>query len=177
MNVPAVFAGPLDGVIGADTLSSFDVDLDLPHYRMILYQRQACPDAKPAWAEPYTRITAGRSKGDHLFFPVQLDGRMIDAFVDTGAQLTMLSTRIAQALGVSVAALARDRPMTTSGAAAEQQGASKDSQPHLSPPSPPQPSETTDIHRSRRSAVRRGWSPFANKCHGHDFSFGTFRQP
>ena len=120
VNVPAVFAGPLDGVVGADTLSSFDVDLDLPHYRMILYQRQACPDTKPAWAEPYTRITAGRSKGDHLFFPVQLDGRMIDAFVDTGAQLTVLSTRVAQALGVSVAALARDRPMTTRGAASEQ---------------------------------------------------------
>jgi predicted aspartyl protease len=120
VNVPAVFAGPLDGVVGADTLSSFDVDLDLPHYRMILYERQACPDTKPAWAEPYTRIIAGRSKGDHLFFPVRLNGRMIDAFIDTGAQLTVLSTRVAPALGVSVAALARDRPMTTRGAASEQ---------------------------------------------------------
>jgi hypothetical protein len=53
VNVPAVFIGPLDGVVGADTPSSFDVDLDLPHYRMILYQRQACPDAKPAWTKPY----------------------------------------------------------------------------------------------------------------------------
>jgi len=45
---------------------------------------------------------------------------MIDAFIDTGAQLTVLSTRVTQALGVSVAALARDRPMTTRGAASEQ---------------------------------------------------------
>ena len=120
VNVPAIFAGPLDGVVGADTLSSFDVDLDLPHYRMILYQRQACPDAKPAWTGPYTRITAGRSKGDHLFFPVQLDGRRIDAFVDTGAQVSVLSTRVALALGVSESALAQDRPLTTRGAAAEQ---------------------------------------------------------
>jgi predicted aspartyl protease len=119
VNVSAIFAGPLDGVVGADTLSSFDVDLDLPHYRMILYQRQTCPDAKPAWTEPYTRITAGRSKGDHLFFPVQLDGRTIDAFVDTGAQATVLSTRVALALGVSESALARDPPLTTRGAAAE----------------------------------------------------------
>jgi hypothetical protein len=33
VNVPAIFAGPLDGVVGADTLSGFDVDLDLPQYR------------------------------------------------------------------------------------------------------------------------------------------------
>jgi predicted aspartyl protease len=120
VNVPTIFAGPLDGVVGADTLSSFDVDLDLPHYRMIFYQRQACPDAKPAWTEPYTRITAGRSKGEHLFFPVQLDGHTIDAFVDTGAQVTVLSTRVALALGVNEAALARDPPLTARGAAAEQ---------------------------------------------------------
>jgi clan AA aspartic protease (TIGR02281 family) len=123
VNVPGVFAGPLDGVIGADTLSSFDVDLDLPHYRMVLYQRQACSDAKPTWAEPYTRIAAGRSKGDHLFFPVQLEGRRIDAFVDTGAQLTVLSTRAAQGLGVREATLAHDRPLTTRGAASEQMSA------------------------------------------------------
>jgi predicted aspartyl protease len=120
VNMPAIFAGPLDGVVGADALSSFDVDLDLPHYRMILYHRQTCPDAKPAWAGPYTSVTAGRSKGDHLFFPVQLDGRRIDAFVDTGAQWTVLSTRVALALGVSEAALAHDPPLTTRGAAAEQ---------------------------------------------------------
>jgi clan AA aspartic protease (TIGR02281 family) len=119
VNVPAIFAGPLDGVVGADTLGSFDVDLDLSHYRMILYQKQTCPDAKPAWTEPYVRIATGRSKGDHLFFPVQFDGRRIDAFVDTGAQWTVLSTRVAQALGVSEAALAHDQPLTTRGAAAE----------------------------------------------------------
>jgi predicted aspartyl protease len=33
VNVPAMFAGPLGGMVGADTLSSFDVDLDLPQYR------------------------------------------------------------------------------------------------------------------------------------------------
>ena len=120
VNLASVFAGPLDGVLGADTLSSFDVDLDLPHYRLVFYARQACPDATPAWTGTYTRISAGRSKGDHLFFPVQLDGHRIDAFFDTGAQWTVLSTRAALALGVSEAALAHDRPLMTRGAAAEQ---------------------------------------------------------
>jgi predicted aspartyl protease len=120
VNVASVFSGPLDGVLGADTLSSFDVDLDLPGHRVVLYQKQTCPDAAPAWAEPYARISAGRSRGDHLFFPVRLDGRRTDAFVDTGSQFTVLSTRAALALGVTATVLARDRMVTVRGAAAEQ---------------------------------------------------------
>jgi predicted aspartyl protease len=120
INVVSVFSGPLDGVLGTDSLSSFDVDLDLPGHRMALYEKQTCQGARPAWTEPYARIGAGRSKGDHLFFPVQLDGRRTDAFVDTGSQFTVLSTRAALALGVSAAVLARDRVATVRGAAAEQ---------------------------------------------------------
>jgi predicted aspartyl protease len=120
VNVASVFSGPLDGVLGADSLSSFDVDLDLPGHRMVLYQKQTCAGAAPAWTQPYTRINAGRSMGDHLFFPVQLDGRRTDAFVDTGSQFTVLSTRAALAMGVGPTVLARDRVATVRGAAAEQ---------------------------------------------------------
>jgi len=120
VNVASVFAGPLDGVLGADSLSSFDVDLDLAGHRMVLYERQTCPGAAPAWTQPYARITAGRSRGDHLFFPVRLDGRRTDAFFDTGSQFTVLSTRTALAMGVDAAVLAHDRVATVRGAAAEQ---------------------------------------------------------
>jgi predicted aspartyl protease len=120
VNVASVFSGPLDGVLGADTLSSFDVDFDLPGHRMVLYQKQTCPGAAPAWTEPYATISAGRSRGDHLFFPVRLDGRRTDAFIDTGSQFTVLSTRAALAVGVTAAVLARDRMVTVRGAAGEQ---------------------------------------------------------
>ena len=119
VNVASVFLGPLDGVLGADSLSSFDVDLDLPGHRMVLYAKQTCPGAAPAWTEPYATISAGRSFVDHLFFPVQLDGRRIDAFVDTGSQFTVLSTRTALAMGVTGGTLERDRAATVLGATAE----------------------------------------------------------
>jgi clan AA aspartic protease (TIGR02281 family) len=118
--VANAYSIPLDGVLGADTLSSFDVDLDLRGHRMALYQRQECAGAAPAWTEPYDKIAVSRSLGGHLFFPVQLDGRSIAAFIDTGAQLTVLSIKAASALGVSNAVLARDRAMLVHGAAAEQ---------------------------------------------------------
>jgi predicted aspartyl protease len=119
LNMPSVFSGPLDGVVGADTLSSFDVDLDLPHHRMVFYGKQSCPSAAPAWAEPYSTIAARRTFSNHLSFSAQLDGRQIDTFFDTGAQLSVLSGRAALALGVTEAALARDRATVTLGAAAE----------------------------------------------------------
>ena len=74
-------------------LSNFDVDLDLPHYRMSFYSKQSCTRAAPAWTAPYAAITAGRSRSDHLFFPVQLDGRRVYAFFDTGSQLSVVSRR------------------------------------------------------------------------------------
>jgi len=114
-----VFSGPLDGVLGADSLSSFDVDLDLPGQRMVLYEKQTCQGAVPAWPERYATISAGRSVGDHLFFPVQLDGRRTDAFVDTGSQFTVLSTRAALAMGMTPGVLQHDRIATVLGAAAE----------------------------------------------------------
>jgi predicted aspartyl protease len=120
IKVASILLGPLDGVLGADALSSFDVDLDLPGHRMVLYRKQTCPGAAPVWSEPYARIAAGRSRGDHLFFPVRLDGRGIDAFVDTGSQLTVLSTRTALTLGVTPAILGQDRSAMVHGAAAEQ---------------------------------------------------------
>jgi predicted aspartyl protease len=120
INVASIFSAPLDGVLGVDTLSSFDVDLDLPGHRMILYEKQICAGATPAWREPYAKIAAGRSLGDHLFFPVQLEGRKLAAFIDTGAQFTVLSTKAAAALGVTEAALAHDRVIVVHGAAAEQ---------------------------------------------------------
>src|SRR6202047_2517355 len=100
-------SGPLDGVLGADTLSSFDIDLDLPGRRMTLYREQSCAIASPAWARPYARIAAGRSPSNRLYFPVQLDGRRISALFDTGAQFSVLSTRTALALCVSEGVLAR----------------------------------------------------------------------
>jgi predicted aspartyl protease len=123
INVASVFSGPLDGVLGADSLSSFDIDLDLPNNRITFYSRQTCIDAAPAWTEPYVTIAAGRSKSEYLFFPVQLDGRKISAFIDTGAQSTVLATSAALALGVTPGRLAQDRAAVLRGAAAEEMSA------------------------------------------------------
>jgi predicted aspartyl protease len=98
-----VFPTPLDGLLGADVLSDFDVDveLDLPRQSLGLYQKQACPAAAPNWAGRYSSISTGLSPGGRFFSPVQLDGHRLTATIDTGSQLTVLATAAARAIGLT----------------------------------------------------------------------------
>jgi predicted aspartyl protease len=114
-----VFSTPLDGLLGTDVLSDFDVELDLRRQSLALYQRQACPAAMPNWAGPYSSISTGLSPGGRFFFPVQLDGHRLTATIDTGSQLTVLTTAAAHAIGVTQAALSRDRSSTMQGIAGD----------------------------------------------------------
>lgn len=96
-----------DGLLGADLLSAFDVDIDVPHGRLTLYS--ACPGAAPPWREPYVALP-GRLLRGRFFIPVALDGTTIPVAVDTGAEYSVVSARAAQAAGVSAAVLAHDPP-------------------------------------------------------------------
>jgi predicted aspartyl protease len=114
-----VFPTPLDGLLGGDILSDFDLDIDLPGHLIGFYRKQTCPTAAPNWAGPYSAISTGLSPGGHFFFPVQLDGHRLTAIIDTGSQTTVLKTASASAAGVTEAALSRDRAMTLQGVAGD----------------------------------------------------------
>jgi len=116
-----IFPTPLDGLLGADVLSDFDVELDLRRQSLGLYQKQACPSAAPNWAGPYSSISTGLSPGGRFFYPVQLDGHRFTATIDTGSQLTVLATASAHAMGVTEAALSRDRSIAMQGVAGDPQ--------------------------------------------------------
>jgi len=107
-----------DGLLGADFLSRFDIDLDLPDDRLALY-RHGCAPLRPPWAGAYTAVSVNRSINDRLFFPVDLDGRQLFAFIDTGAQISTIDAGAARALGLSPAALARDPIAVMRGVAPE----------------------------------------------------------
>src|SRR5262249_43002748 len=100
-------------------LSGFDLDIDLSHQRILFYEKRACVSAPP-WVGSYNTISAGQSRSQHLFFPVKLDGRMLSAIIDTGAQRTTVSMSAVHALGITEKLLEQDRPITTRGATAEQ---------------------------------------------------------
>jgi len=119
VSLPGPAGKPLDGLLGADFLSSFEVDLDLAHGRMILYERLPCAIAAPPWSQPYVAIPVNRSLHDHLFFPVSLDGHKFAAFIDTGAELSAIDAGAALTTGVTGAALNQDPVANLRGAGSE----------------------------------------------------------
>ena len=108
-----------DGLLGADLLADFDLDLDLPRQRLTLYDRLVCSALRPPWTGQYATIETTRSLDRHPFFPVLLDGHAIDATIDSGAQRTVLGTQVATRAGVTAAMLARDPALSTRGAGGE----------------------------------------------------------
>jgi predicted aspartyl protease len=120
-NIMHVAGEAADGLLGADVLLAFDVDIDAANSRLTLYHpRRACPEAGPPWAEPYIKLAGVVTRQDRLLLPFELDGVTGMAVLDTGAQLSSISIRMAQRLGVAEEMLAVDRIVMAHGAAPDQ---------------------------------------------------------
>ncbi len=106
---------PVADLVGADLLSSFDVELDLPHRKMTLYRTQACTSDFAPWNHAGSVIPMRRSYKSLLSIDVQVDGQPISALIDSGARLSVMTTQAAQRLGIGPEILARDPPASGHG--------------------------------------------------------------
>lgn len=97
------------GLIGADLLANYDVELDPRAGRMVLYTiAGVCSSAQLlSWRGTYDEVPLRRA-GDRLLAEVVLDGKAVTALVDTGALSVILNTDAAERLGVGPEMLARD---------------------------------------------------------------------
>nr|WP_321983485.1 retroviral-like aspartic protease family protein [uncultured Lichenicoccus sp.] len=96
------------GLFGADFLSNYDVDLDLPDHRFALYDMRHCsgdiaPLDAPAFRVPF------RLEDTKINLVVRLDGKPVDAVLDSGAVSTLFSLGAAAKAGVTGAMLQADR--------------------------------------------------------------------
>jgi predicted aspartyl protease len=108
---------PADGLLGADLLLGFDMDIDLPGHRLTLYRVRRCADAVPPWQQAAVEIPGVATQRDRLLVPIAVDGVAGMAILDTGAQATTLGEPMARRLGLSGAALDADRVVMAHGAA------------------------------------------------------------
>ena len=79
-----------DGLLGADILLAYDMDIDVPAGLLTLYRSRLCPNMQPPWQEPWIEITGVRTRKDRLLVPFELDGAEGMALLDTGAQGNVL---------------------------------------------------------------------------------------
>ncbi len=98
----------VDGLLGADVLLGYDIDIDVPGGALTLYRARRCPDVNPPWDEPSARIPGVRASKDRLLLPLEVDGAQGMGILDTGAQSTTLGNRMAVRLGLTAQDMAGD---------------------------------------------------------------------
>ncbi len=108
-----------DGLLGASVLGDFDLDLDISNRRIGLYDRTECSAARPAWKGRYVTVPTTRSLSLHPFFPMRVNGRTVSATIDTGAQRTVITSKVAAAIGIGGESELVGRTLQARGAAGE----------------------------------------------------------
>lgn len=112
--LPPMPDGPADGLLGADILLAFDMDLDIPDHRLTLYRVRTCPTAVPPF--PAIAVSDVGARRDRMLVPITVNGVAGKAVLDTGAQTSAISSDMAQRAGVTPALLAHDQRVTLHGA-------------------------------------------------------------
>lgn len=100
----------IDGLLGSQVLSAYDVDIDMAAGRFTLYEPRRCPDGPPPFAGPSMTLRATGNRAYKLTVPITVDGTELPAEVDTGASRTLVD---AGRLGLREADLATDRSSHT----------------------------------------------------------------
>ena len=102
-------AGPqIDGLLGRDFLSMFDLDLDVPERRLTLYQPNGCSGRFLPWTGPYDSIPITMPTESAIEIPVVLDGTPLRALLDTGAGTSLIGAPGIFRLRLDLVSLQRD---------------------------------------------------------------------
>jgi predicted aspartyl protease len=92
---------PLAGLLGADILSRFAVDLDIRGGQMALWRDTGCDTEPPPWDENADAIPIELDDGHHIQVPMTVDGVKLTAMLDTGAGGFVLTQRAGMRAGVT----------------------------------------------------------------------------
>ncbi len=107
------------GLLGADFLGGFDLDVDIPHGSMSLYRVAGCTAPSLGrslpWPPGHTAIAASAPIRDVLTIPVELDRVSLRAEIDSGSAIGLLTASGIDRMGLSVEVLAHDPGGSVSG--------------------------------------------------------------
>jgi hypothetical protein len=107
--LPEMGAGePVDGLLGRDFLSVFDLQFDIAAHRLTLYDVQGCTGRFLPWTRPYASVAATTPMTHALILPITLDSHPLTALLDTGASASMITLPGMIRLGLTQTTLAGD---------------------------------------------------------------------
>jgi predicted aspartyl protease len=104
----AEISPPFAGLLGADFLYQFDLDIDVPHRTLGLYRNGGCRAGVPAWGNAAVAIPLVKSATNRLNLAASVDGHPFRAIIDTGASVSLITRPNALRAGVAPESLDRD---------------------------------------------------------------------
>lgn len=98
----------IDGLLGRDFLSRFDLDLDMPARALTVSQVTGCAGRFLPWSGHYAAIPVSVPAEDALVLAVSIDGTPMRALLDTGASTSLIGAPGIYRLGLTSAAMSGD---------------------------------------------------------------------
>jgi hypothetical protein len=81
----------VDGLLGRDFLSNFDVALDFPGRTLTFYEIRDCAGRFLPWTDAYFSVPVQNPTESALVVPLELDGTPLHALLDSGASRTLVA--------------------------------------------------------------------------------------
>jgi predicted aspartyl protease len=91
---------PMAGLLGADVLSTQELEIDIPGRRVVLHNTAACATGTPPWAGDAASLPVELLPGRQVVVRVQVNGFTVRALFDTGAMFTVLRPSVARRAGM-----------------------------------------------------------------------------
>jgi len=105
-----------DGLLGANFLSVYDVDMDFAGKQLAFYGKTStCNWAGPQWTVNATKYFATNIGYELLLIPILVNGVELNALVDSGSEETSITAEAAARVGVTKASTPHDADVTQSG--------------------------------------------------------------
>ncbi|GGF36914.1 hypothetical protein GCM10011611_49240 [Aliidongia dinghuensis] len=108
--------GVADGVLGANFLSAFDVEIDVAAHRMSLWNPAHCAQGFLPWQGPIESAELGQLPTGRVYVSAEVNGKPLTALLDSGAEVSSMTEEGARKLGLEPSDFAPDPDVTQVGA-------------------------------------------------------------
>lgn len=98
----------VDGLLGRDLLSPFDLQFDIPDHRLTLFGVSGCSGQFVPWTGDVAVLPAAMPIAQMMIVPMQIDGHPLRALLDTGSASSLVLAPGMFRLGLTPEMLARD---------------------------------------------------------------------
>jgi hypothetical protein len=87
---------PYQGILAADFLGRYDIELDLAGGKLNYFSPDHCPGRVVYWNAPAVAVVSMQLLDNHIRAEADLDGHKMTAILDTGASITTLKAAYAE---------------------------------------------------------------------------------